>query len=105
MTVAEGALDHLKFLSFWLAIDFIAFVLLPRLTAFLTVIPLLGAISVFLIGMPLFHTTALIYFLLLLLGATEGCAYLGAGVFVLFVVFCLAYWVAADDLRSGSTRM
>ena len=99
------ALDQLKFLSFWLAIDLVLFVAVPRLIAFIQVLPLIGAVAGYLILMPIFHATLMVFGILTGFGMTENHAVVGAGIFVLIVTFCLAYWVAVDNVRKGNYGM
>jgi hypothetical protein len=99
------AVDQLEFLSFWLVADLVLFIVYPRLIATLAKIPLIGSICSYLIFMPIFHASALVYGIFIGFGATETHAYMGAGVFVLIVIFRLAYWVAADNVRTGNIGM
>jgi hypothetical protein len=99
------AVDQFKFLSFWIATDLVLFIVYPRLISFVLALPLIGAIGGYLIAMPIFHTTAMVYGILFGLGMTETHSAVGAGIFLLAVTFWLAYWVALDDVRKGNFGM
>ena len=99
------AVDQFKYLSFWLATDLVLFVAVPRLIAFIRVLPLIGAVAGYLILMPIFHATLMVFGVLTGFGMAENHAAVGAGIFVLIVTLCLAYWVALDNVRKGNYGM
>ena len=87
------AFDQFKFLSFWIATDVVLFLVYPMLISFVSALPLVGAIGGYLIAMPIFHATAMVYGILFGIGMTETHSTVGAGIFLLAVTFRLAYWV------------
>ena len=101
----DFAMDQLKFLSFWLGLDLVLFIVYPLLLNFIAKLPLIGAFAGYLIFMPIFHAALMVYGVLKGCGMTENHSIAGAGIFVLIVTFCLAYWVAADNVRTGNYGM
>ena len=99
------AVDQFKYLSFWLATALVLIAVFPRLIAFVQIIPLVGAVAGYLIAMPIIHATLMVYGILLGFGVTENNSLIGAGIFVLIITFCLAYWVAVDNVRKGNYGM
>ena len=99
------AIDQFKYLTFWLATDLVLFIVYPRFLGFLSILPLIGAVAGYLIFMPVFHATLLVYGILIGFGVTENHSVVGAGIFVLIITFCLAYWAAVDNVRSGNYGM
>lgn len=98
----DFAVDQFKFLSFWIAADLVLFFVYPMLISFVSALPLIGAIGGYLIAMPIFHATAMVYGILVGFGMSENHSAVGAGIFLLIFTFRLAYWVAVDDVRKGS---
>lgn len=99
------AVDQFKFLSFWIATDLVLFFVYPMLISFVSALPLIGAFGGLLIAMPIFHATAMVYGILAGLGMSDNHSAVGAGIFLLIVTFCLAYWVAVDNVRKGNIGM
>lgn len=71
------ALDQLKFLGIWLAIDLVLFIVFPKFLNFLSILPLIRVFAGYLIFMPIFHTTLMLYGILKGSGMTENHSFVG----------------------------